>query len=54
MATAAGVQFGRACSLQLFNNQEALDISSDLRIRFQISANDIETPNVAVIRVPFG
>src|SRR5437660_1663880 len=51
-----GAQFGRAFSLQLLSTpisgqQNIVEIGSDLRVRFQITANDIETPNAAVLRV---
>jgi hypothetical protein len=51
MASASAVQFGRGFSLQLAGQQDIVEVGMDLRVRFQITANDIETPNVAVIRV---
>jgi hypothetical protein len=49
--SSGGVQFGRGFSLQLVGQQAIVEVGSDLRVRFQITANDIETPNAAVIRV---
>jgi hypothetical protein len=49
MATSS-LQFGRSISLLLNNGSDVLDLSN-LRIRFQISASDVETPNTAIIRV---
>jgi len=43
-------QWIRKVSLQVFNNNEALDLSQ-FRIRFETSAADVESPNTAVIRV---
>lgn len=51
MASPSAVQFGRGFSLQLAGQQDIVEVGMDLRVRFQITANDIETPNVAVIRV---
>jgi hypothetical protein len=44
------VQFWRTAKLFLLSDRNALDLSG-LRFRFQISANDVETPNIAEIRV---
>lgn len=43
-------QFLRTSNLYLVNDTEALDLSN-MRMRFQITASDVETPNVARIRV---
>lgn len=46
-----GAQFGRVYSLILANHSsQAIDLSS-LRFTFQITANDVETPNTAIIKV---
>ena len=44
-------QFGRSFALQIASAQDIVEVGSDLRVKFQITANDIETPNTAVIRV---
>lgn len=57
MAT-TGVQFGRAASLIVsgtggagINLSELSSTSEGLRFKFEVNANDVETPNVAMIRV---
>ena len=54
----AGPQFGRAASLIVTNNSgQGIDLSElgatseGLRFRFEITASDVETPNIAMIRV---
>jgi len=56
--SATGIQFGRAASLVVTNNagqginlSELASSSEGLRFRFEINANDLETPNIAMIRV---
>lgn len=49
--SSGGVQFGRSFALQLSGQNDIVEVGLDLRVRFQITANDIETPNAAVIRV---
>lgn len=43
-------QFGRSISLLLNNASDVFDLSA-FRIRFQVNANDIETPNTMTARV---
>lgn len=46
----SGVQFLRSASLLLSNGTDVIDLSN-LRFKFEITANDVETPNTARIRV---
>lgn len=46
----AGVQFVRSAKLFLSNGQDVIDLSN-LRFKFEILANDVDTPNRATIRV---
>lgn len=48
--SSTGLQFGRAANLFLVNDRQTLDLSQ-LRFRFTTEANDVDTPNIATIRV---
>ncbi len=50
MATGSQL-FGRSFALQLASQQNLVEVGLDLRVKFSITANDISTPNAAVIRV---
>ena len=45
-----GQQFGRAANLFLVSDSQTLDLSN-LRFKFKTTANDVETPNLAQVRV---